>query len=76
MSLGSAVRVEVAIPAPRCVVVTRSQAGLAEDLGVLRALVQHHRLPVGPLGPLPCCGLYAVVTAAGMLRVGDALTLH
>jgi len=43
---------------------------------VLRGLVQHNRLPVGPLGALPCCGLYTVVTAAGMLHVGDALTLH
>jgi uncharacterized protein YcbX len=76
MSLGPAVRVEVAIPAPRCVVVSRSQAGLAEDLGVLRALVRHNRLPVGPLGPVPCCGLYAVVTSFGMLRVGDAVALH
>jgi uncharacterized protein YcbX len=76
LSLGPAVRVEVAIPAPRCVVVTRPQAGLAEDLGVLRALMQHNRMPVGPLGPLPCCGLYAVVTTFGALRVGDAVALH
>ena len=76
LSLGPAVRVEVAIPAPRCVMVTRAQAGLDEDLGVLSALVRHNRLPVGPLGPLPCCGLYAVVTTAGMLRTGDAVALH
>ena len=76
LSLGPAVRVEVAIPAPRCVIVTRAQSGLAEDIGVLRALVQHNRLPVGPLGLLPCCGVYAAVAVSGTLRLGDAVELR
>lgn len=76
LSLGPAAHVQVHIPAPRCVMVTRAQAGVADDLGVLRALVRHNRLPVGPIGPAPCCGLYATVAAGGALRLGDAVELR
>ncbi len=74
--LGPAVHVQVHIPAPRCVMVTRAQAGVTEDLGVLRALLRHNRLPVGPIGPAPCCGLYATVAAGGALGLGDAVELR
>jgi uncharacterized protein YcbX len=76
LSLGAAIRMEVHIPAPRCVMVTRGQSGIAEDLGVLRALVQHNRMPVPALGMVPCCGTYATVTAPGVLRVGDAVVMN
>jgi uncharacterized protein YcbX len=76
LSLGAGIRVEVHIPAPRCVMVTRGQPGIAEDLGVLRALAQHNRMPVPALGMVPCCGTYATVTTTGSLRVGDPITMH
>lgn len=76
LSLGDATRVEVHIPAPRCVMVTRGQEGISEDLGVLRALVQHSRMPVPPLGLVPCCGTYATVTAPGTVKAGDAIVMQ
>ena len=76
LSLGPTTRVQVHIPAPRCVMVTRRQAEITEDLGVLRALVQHNRMPVPALGMVPCCGTYATVTVPGTLRVGDAIAMN
>jgi uncharacterized protein YcbX len=76
LSLGPTTRVQVHIPAPRCVMVTRGQAEVTEDLGVLRALVQHNRLPVPALGMVPCCGTYAMVTVPGTLRVGHAIAMN
>jgi uncharacterized protein YcbX len=76
LALGPVTRVEVHIPAPRCVMVTRGQADFTEDLGILRALVQHNRMPVPALGMVPCCGTYATVTVPGTLRVGDAIVMN
>jgi len=76
LSLGPATRLQVHIPAPRCVMVTRGQTEVTEDLGVLRALVQHNRMPVPALGMVPCCGTYATVTVPGTLRVGDAIAMN
>ncbi len=56
--------------------VTRGQADITEDLGVLRALVQHNRMPVPASGMVPCCGTYATVTVPGTLRVGDAIVMN
>jgi len=76
LSLGPATQLEVHIPAPRCVMVTRGQTDIAEDLNILRALVQHSRMPVPGLGKVPCCGTYATVKAFGTLRVGDVVTMN
>lgn len=76
LSLGPATGLQVHIPAPGCVMVTRGQAEVTEDLGVLRALVQHNRMPVPALGMVPCCGTYATVTVPGTLRVGDAIAMN
>lgn len=76
LSLGPVARVQIHIPAPRCVMVTRRQPNVAEDLNVLRALARHNRVPVPTLGMLPCCGLYGTVMAHGTLRVGDVISLN
>ena len=76
LSLGPATQLEVHIPAPRCVMVTRAQTDIAEDLNILRALVQHNRMPVPALGKAPCCGTYATVKAFGTLRVGDPVVMN
>jgi uncharacterized protein YcbX len=73
--VGDAVRLRVTDPAPRCVMTTLPQAGLPQDLGVLRAVAAHHRPPIPALGgaPLPSAGVYAVVERGGALRRGDSL---
>jgi uncharacterized protein YcbX len=67
--------VSVAMPDPRCVMTTLAQGDLEQDNSVLAALVQHNRLPAGEGRLYPCAGVYAVVTAAGAIRVGDTVVL-
>lgn len=73
LGVGDRVQLMVAMADPRCVMTTLPQDGLPNDVEVLRTLVQHNRLQVGELGRLPCAGVYAVVTQAGTVRVGDAV---
>ncbi len=67
-------RIDVAMPDPRCVMTTLPQDGLPHDTDVLRALVAHNRLEVAG-GQFPCAGVYAVVAASGMVRVGDSIVM-
>jgi hypothetical protein len=73
--IGDGVRLSVAVPDSRCVMTTLAQDELAQDAGVLRALVQHNRVQVAGLGRLPCAGVYAVIEAEGTIRTGDRVTL-
>ena len=61
------VRLHVAMPDPRCVMTTLAQDELPADTEVLRALVRHNRLDLGPMGSYPCAGVYAVVAAPGAI---------
>ena len=74
LALGDAMRIQVAMPVPRCVMTTLAQDELPRDSEILRTLVQHNRLQVGDTGLFPCAGVYAVVQAAGSLRTGDSVT--
>ena len=76
IALGDAVRLNVALPDPRCVMTTLAQDDLAKDTEVLRALVRHNKLQVGELGQFPCAGVYAVVAAPGTITTGDRVALH
>ena len=60
------VELDIVTHCPRCVMVTRAQADLGEDRGVLRTVVRHANQNVG---------VYANVRRAGSVRVGDAATL-
>ena len=73
--LGAAARLQVAMPDPRCVMTTLAQYDLPGDTEVLRALVRHNRLDLGPLGLYPCAGVYAVVARPGTIRTGDRVSL-
>ena len=75
LAIGDAVRLNVALPDPRCVMTTLAQGELPRDTDVLRALVQHNRLQVGDAGRFPCAGVYAVVQAPGAVRTGDRVSL-
>ncbi len=75
LTLGDAVRLNVALPDPRCVMTTLAQDELPRDTDVLRTLVRHNKLQVGDAGQFPCAGVYAVVGAPGTMRTGDPVAL-
>ncbi len=75
LAIGDTVRLNVALPDPRCVMTTLAQDELPRDTDVLRALVQHNRVQVGDGGRFPCAGVYAVVQASGAVRAGDRVSL-
>lgn len=60
------VELDITAPCPRCVMVTREVAGLAEDREVLRAIVQQAEQNVG---------VYATVRQAGTFDVGAPVML-
>jgi len=60
------VELEVTVPCPRCVMVTREFADLAADRQVLRTIVRHADQNVG---------VYANVVGPGTLEVGASVTL-
>jgi uncharacterized protein YcbX len=75
IAIGDAVRLQVALPDPRCVMTTLAQDELPKDNDILRTLTQHNRIQVGDAGRFPCVGVYAVVEAAGTMQTGDKVEL-
>lgn len=73
LSIGEATQLSVAMLDPRCVMTTLEQAGLPQDLGVLRTLVAHNRVALPGMGQFPCAGVYAVVQAEGKTHVGNTV---
>jgi uncharacterized protein YcbX len=69
--IGPDVRVRVATPTSRCIVVTLAQQELERDATVLRAVATHNRHQVPGGGRKACVGVYAEVVAPGTVRVGD-----
>jgi hypothetical protein len=59
------------MPVPRCVMTTLPQDDLEKDSNVLRSAARHNMIEAGPLGPMPCVGLYLAVAGAGTVGVGD-----
>jgi hypothetical protein len=76
LAIGQGVRLNVALPDPRCVMTTLAQDDLPNDTDILRTLTQHNRIQVGPAGRFPCAGVYAVAGASGTIRVGDQVALR
>jgi uncharacterized protein YcbX len=74
LTLGDAVRLEVTLAAPRCVMTTLAQDELSKDSEILRTLTRHNRLEIDG-ARYPCAGVYGVVEAPGPLRTGDAVAL-
>ena len=70
------VRLRVTLPDPRCVMTTLAQEDLPNDADVLRTLAKHNRLPIADAGQFPCAGVYAVVEAAGSIRVGQGVQIQ
>lgn len=75
LTIGGAVRLNVTVPDPRCVMTTLAQDDLPQDIDVLRTLTRHNRIQYADVGLFPCAGAYAVVATPGMIRTGDGVTL-
>ncbi len=75
LGVGADLRVDVSIPAMRCVMTTMAQGDLPRDLGVLKTVARHNRIEIAGLGMWACVGAYAGVGAPGSVRVGDPVTL-
>lgn len=75
LAIGDTLRLNVALPDPRCVMTTLAQEELPQDTDILRTLVRHNRIQVGDAGRFPCAGAYAVVHASGAVRTGDPVSL-
>jgi uncharacterized protein len=74
LAIGDDVRLDVALPDPRCVMPSLAQEDLPRDPKILKALARHNRIDVA--GTLfPCAGVYAVAEAAGTIRQDDPVSL-
>ena len=69
------VRLEIALPDPRCVMTTLPQDGLPKDPAILRTIAEMNSLPVGTGGLQPCAGVYATVARSGLVGTGDQVLL-
>ncbi len=76
VGIGDALRLNVALPDPRCVMTTLAQDDLPKDTSILRAMVQHNSIDIGESNPMPCAGVYAVVTETGTVRTGDRVGIN
>jgi uncharacterized protein len=62
------------VESPRCVMTTLEQPGLPRQPAVLQTIAQHNRTEFAGFGNFACLGIYAEVSAAGEIAVGDELT--
>jgi len=75
--IGEHVRLRVISPTPRCVVPTLPQPDLPQDVGILRAIVAHNKVPIPPLGGAlqASLGVYAAIERAGAIHTGDSIRI-
>jgi uncharacterized protein YcbX len=73
LAIGTALRLHVAMPDPRCALTTLGQGDLPVDGEVLQTLIRHNNIAAAKLGNLPCAGVYASVEAAGTVASGDQI---
>jgi uncharacterized protein YcbX len=78
VAIGDEVCLRISDPTPRCSVPTLAQKGIPKDPRVLRAIVEHNRIPVSLLDNemLPCAGVYGFIVRGGTVRRGDAIWLE
>ncbi len=73
IKVGEGLELNVLMPVPRCVMTTLGQSELRRDPGILRATARHNMIEAGPLGEMPCAGLYAAVANGAPISVGDSV---
>ena len=73
--LGDVAEARVDLPTMRCVMTTLARDGMPADRGSLQAIARHNRVEIPGMGTWACAGVYASITAAGGVSVGDRVTL-
>ncbi len=63
------------LASPCCVMTTVAQTDLPRDLAVLQTLARENKLDFGGFGNFACLGVYAEVTKAGVIRIGDTIEM-
>jgi uncharacterized protein len=80
LAVGPQTELALIDPCPRCVVTTLSQNGLRDDREILRTLARHTSAASVTLAPgqifRAIAGVYAVVTHAGQIGLGDRVCLR
>ena len=72
LRVGADLVVKIMARSPRCAIPTLAHGDLARDTAAVRVLARHNRvIPVEPMGPEPCAGVYAQVVHPGEIRLGD-----
>ena len=77
LAIGEHVRLRIVSPTPRCIVPTLPQPDLPRDVGILRAIVAHNKVPIPPLGDAlqASLGVYAAVERGDAIHIGDRVRL-
>lgn len=65
----------VICPSPRCAVPALAHGDIAENMKLPKLLAELNRAEVPTLGRVTCLGAYGNVTQAGLVKVGDPVTL-
>jgi MOSC domain-containing protein len=73
--IGDDAEAAVDLATMRCVMTTLAQDDLPNDRATLRAIARHNRIEIPGFGHWACAGVYARVTHAGAVRVGDEVAV-
>jgi uncharacterized protein YcbX len=73
LTLGRATA-RVDMPTMRCTMTTVARDGMAQDRTQLQAIARHNRLEIAGMGTWACAGVYATITGAGPVALGDAVS--
>lgn len=73
LALGTTAQARVDMPTMRCVMTTLARDGMPADRRSLQAIARHNRQEIFG-GQWACAGIYATITAAGGVALGDAVS--
>jgi uncharacterized protein YcbX len=75
VTMGASATAHVDLATMRCVMTTLAQRDIAADRQTLRVVSKANRVEIPGLGVWACAGVYASVTEAGKVQVGDPVTI-